>query len=384
MNKETCHQASQSEADGTLACPRIGEPFNPWRKACGFYPPDVVARQRGITDGQKRLYERAVRWAGQQGIFWYGFGSMAEALGKSVRQVKSDMDVLERMGLIRHIRRRRQSNVYEFLWHEMFEVQHTALQQKNLEVQDSALEVQDDVILEVQSTARESSQLESSPLNHVKADYKRIPGCAPQKQRSAASSSAICTDEIKRRSSKADQPGVMRQGEGGSHSWTKDQLAEVRHRIVAYWGREPEQGFEVSVMLRARGAIAAEVCSLLDRKFANRNLRVGGRYAPKSQNWFLTVIENEFMPGHLPECPSALSPPPQESERETLDRGIETIELAHAPRSIVESVICNRCGRAGLVLYTDGSIDSCGCDQKNPFGLRTPALTYRRTNAASH
>ena len=41
-----------------------GEPVNPWRKVCGFYPPDVVTRQRNLTEGQKRLYERAVRWAG--------------------------------------------------------------------------------------------------------------------------------------------------------------------------------------------------------------------------------------------------------------------------------------------------------------------------------
>ncbi len=32
---------------------RIGEPFNPWHKVCGFYPPDVVGRRRDLTDGQK-------------------------------------------------------------------------------------------------------------------------------------------------------------------------------------------------------------------------------------------------------------------------------------------------------------------------------------------
>jgi hypothetical protein len=43
----------------------IGECFNPWRQACGFYAPDIVGKQRTlvddkgksrtITDGQKRL-----------------------------------------------------------------------------------------------------------------------------------------------------------------------------------------------------------------------------------------------------------------------------------------------------------------------------------------
>jgi hypothetical protein len=176
--------------DGGLAprCLRIGDPFNPWHKACGFYPPDDVGRQRDMTDGQKRLYERAVRWAGQNGIFWHGFDAMAEALSKSLRQVKDDMAALEAKGLIRHARRRRNSNIYSFLWHAMFEVHLTALQKVGLEVQDSNLEVQNDVVLKVQPTARESSPLESCPLSSVKADSKRIPGHASQEQRSAASS----------------------------------------------------------------------------------------------------------------------------------------------------------------------------------------------------
>ena len=109
----------------------VGEPFNPSRKACGFYPPDVVARvrtwrcgehERAITDGHKRLYERAVRWAGQRGSFWYSFAEMGQQLGKSERQVRSDMRTLEQFQLIRHKRRgRMQSNVYEFLWHQIFE-----------------------------------------------------------------------------------------------------------------------------------------------------------------------------------------------------------------------------------------------------------------------
>src|SRR5262245_30917895 len=103
---------------------RIGEAFNPWRKVCGFYPPDVVARQRDLTDGQKRLYERGVRWAGRNGSFWRSFRTIAEELGKSVRQVKDDMAKLEEKRLIGHTRRRRQSNVYRFLWHGIFEVQY--------------------------------------------------------------------------------------------------------------------------------------------------------------------------------------------------------------------------------------------------------------------
>jgi len=163
-------------------------------------------------------------------------------------------------------------------------------------------------------------------------------------------------------------------GESPKDAWTFDELATVRARIVLYWGHEPTKEFEVSVMLRARSATAAVVCQLLDLKFANKNLRVGGRNAPRSQNWFLTVIENELTPGHLPEPPSSARPDQQEIESETLTRGIEAIELADAPRSIIESVRCNDCGGAALLRYTDGTIEGCDCRQQPCGGLkRLPA-----------
>jgi hypothetical protein len=138
----------------------VGQPFNPSRRICGFYPPDIVSAntELKLKDGQKRLYERGVRWAGQNGEFWHGFKTIAEALGKSVRQVKDDMATLEAKGLIAHVRRRRQPNLYRFLWHPIFEVQDSAHQEDDLKVQDSILEVQDSVKkerLEVQPTALE-------------------------------------------------------------------------------------------------------------------------------------------------------------------------------------------------------------------------------------
>ena len=107
--------------------PAIGQPFDPQPDACGFYPPDVVGRQTDLTDGQKRLYERGVRWSGRNGMFWYSFETMAVELGKSPRQVKRDMAELERRALIAHERRgKRQSNMYRFLYHPMFDGEVTS------------------------------------------------------------------------------------------------------------------------------------------------------------------------------------------------------------------------------------------------------------------
>jgi hypothetical protein len=107
--------------------PPIGTPFNPNRDICGFYAPDIVARQTDLTDGQKRLYERAVRWSGRNAAFWYSFEAMAKELGKSARQLKRDMAKLEKRGLILHERRgKQQSNRYTFLYHRMFQSDGTS------------------------------------------------------------------------------------------------------------------------------------------------------------------------------------------------------------------------------------------------------------------
>lgn len=117
--------------------PRTGQPFNPWRRICGFYPPDVISKlktitdskgeQRKLTNGLKRLYEWLVRRAGRDGVCVPSFESLASDLGRSLRQTKYDVPILESIGLIRHQRRgcrkgrRRLTNWYEFLWHPVFE-----------------------------------------------------------------------------------------------------------------------------------------------------------------------------------------------------------------------------------------------------------------------
>lgn len=107
-------------SDETLLKP--GEPFNPWRGSCGFYAPDVVGRQRDLTDGQKRLYERLVRYAGRDGECFPSQTTLAADLGKSERQTRRDLDQLETRGLIRKRHRSRGRNSsYEFLWHSAFE-----------------------------------------------------------------------------------------------------------------------------------------------------------------------------------------------------------------------------------------------------------------------
>jgi len=101
-----------------------GQPFNPWRGACGFYPPDVVGRQRqrDLGDGPKRLYEFLVRRSGKKGYCFWSQKEIAIQLGKSRQQIHDDVCTLERCGLIEHRRGGKDTpNRYTFRWHDMFD-----------------------------------------------------------------------------------------------------------------------------------------------------------------------------------------------------------------------------------------------------------------------
>jgi len=96
-----------------MTMPIVGEPFNPWHEACGFWPEDVVDRQRGLGDGPKRAYRRLKRFAGVKGSCFPSQETLAGELGKGERQVRRDLDALEAAGLIASLSRDgRRSNTY--------------------------------------------------------------------------------------------------------------------------------------------------------------------------------------------------------------------------------------------------------------------------------
>ncbi len=118
---------------------KVGDVFNPWRGACGFYAPDVVSRLRPFTiletrrkfsTGHKLLYTRLVRRAGRNGRCFPGQADLAEAVGKSERAVRMWLEDLEAFGLIARRCRGRgkkgagQTAEYTFLWHALFDRQN--------------------------------------------------------------------------------------------------------------------------------------------------------------------------------------------------------------------------------------------------------------------
>lgn len=166
---------------------------------------------------------------------------------------------------------------------------------------------------------------------------------------------AVVRAEFKRRQNRAE-----------GAPWSDADLANVRAVLKTYMeGDDPPVRFEHSCELRANGATACEVVDLIERRFRNKKYRPEGVNGPRSWNWFLTVIGNEFSEterDHLPETP-AVPRPEHRADPEALARGIEALD------SIVVSVLCSRCGES-VIQYADGTFTGCKCGDRGSNSKR--------------
>lgn len=111
----------------------VGERFNPWRKACGFYAPSIVWMIPRLGDGPKLLYTYLVSRAGRNGRSFPSQKRIATDLGKSERQIRYDLKKLQEARLIEVVHNRgkeslnrdHDSNDYHFLFHQIFLVAST-------------------------------------------------------------------------------------------------------------------------------------------------------------------------------------------------------------------------------------------------------------------
>jgi hypothetical protein len=140
--------------------------------------------------------------------------------------------------------------------------------------------------------------------------------------------------------------------------WPASDLARVRARVTAFFGYDPSEGFEESIMLRMGGRPAADFLELLDRKWKKRECRPGGKWAPNKENWFLPIIDGEYSPDRLPEQPAQQQPDISE-----LNAGIAAVELPDAPDSLVSSQWC-KCG-VEIREYADRVEGECICSRTN-------------------
>jgi len=178
--------------------------------------------------------------------------------------------------------------------------------------------------------------------------------------------------------------------------WTD--LQQLRQRLAAYMGEEPPEGFEISCLLRARGATVTEIANLLDHRWAKKKFRPGHKCGPRTWNWFLQVIGKAFAPterGRLAE-PAAIAHPSHTATPDEVARGIEALEANDPEDSLVRSFRC-KCGNEIRQYASSRIVGTCTCGAK-PFANgnaqiigqlltgreRPPGRELRRADAEAH
>jgi hypothetical protein len=147
-----------------------------------------------------------------------------------------------------------------------------------------------------------------------------------------------------------------------------EDLLRLRAALIAYMGDVPPAGFEDSCLLRARGATVDDIVDLINRRWKAKKHRPGARCGPRSWNWFLTVIANEFSPAERARSPEAVASPHPDHRisAECLARGIEAIET-NPENSLVRSY---RCKCDAEIRHYETRIEgmcTCGARRKQPL-----------------
>ena len=106
--------------------PKIGEPFNPYKRFNNVLIPEAMARSRELVPGAKMVYGRLRRYAGEDGSCYPAVPTLANEVALGERQVQKHLSSLERQGFLRRASRfsrdgGQDSNFYVFLWHRVFD-----------------------------------------------------------------------------------------------------------------------------------------------------------------------------------------------------------------------------------------------------------------------
>lgn len=106
--------------------PAPGDVFNPYRMFTGCFIPNAVCLCRDLSARAKLVFGRLCQYAGEKGQAYPTYRALAWEVGVERRQAMRAIQELEDFGLIRAVKQYRKdggsrSNVYVFLWHEIFE-----------------------------------------------------------------------------------------------------------------------------------------------------------------------------------------------------------------------------------------------------------------------
>jgi hypothetical protein len=384
----------------------VGDRFNPHKRfPLGIFIAESLCKYRGISPGAKLVYGRLCRYAGESGEVYPSMARLGEEIGIAERQAREYIQELEATKFIevdrenKHYRKNGSggTNMFFFLWHEALEGdrgkprkappprQSTAgvprrftaaltpavncRQRESISLRESAKESPS----KADTRAAPRKTCEASPVSSAFTSHRKT------EETKADSPAKTASDEpsspVKEKKLKADpEPSVREQTSGIAKfpPWTGIDVGQIQKLLSAFMdGDEPPVKLIEWICTTFEGVCPAlDVCAALEAAW-NRRAAPGKKNAPRNWNWFYTMLRNALIPGEasrLPEQP-AVANPVHEAEPSAMNSGIEAIELAFAPRSIVESVRCNDCGGYALVQYADGIIEGCGCRIKRGADL---------------
>jgi len=105
--------------------PSAGESYNPWRIFVGCIIPNAIARSTELSSTAKLVFGKLCQYAGENGKAYPSYSSLAKEVGVKQRQAIRAVKELVIFGLIRPVKQNRPdggstSNIYEFIWHDIF------------------------------------------------------------------------------------------------------------------------------------------------------------------------------------------------------------------------------------------------------------------------
>lgn len=247
-----------------------GQVFNPHRKTCGFYAPDIIYRASGLTIGQKALYEKLVRMAGQKGYCWPSHDHLASLLSRSRRQVIYDIKKLTEVGLIGSRRRGsadggRTSNAYWFYFHTAFLPTEPITRDQELSAISEGVKC----------------NFRRGKVQPIAQEY--IQGISSENVRKLDLDCPISSDVCKPK----PKPKTKQ------YPRLRETLARY---MTAHFGfkQYPSDMTVVEIMDKSNGASEEEVIACVAHQYNDRGLRPGFESAPESFSWFITTVQNYF------------------------------------------------------------------------------------------
>ena len=252
---------------------RPGQQFNPFGLFNGIFIPEALAKSRMVSPGAKLTWGRLARFAGQDGRCYPAVETLGSEIGVGERQTQKYLAELERLKLIRRIRRfidgAQTSNEVEFLWHSIFE--DGAKDRSGEGVNDRSSPWVND--RSPKESQLEESHSEESP--NTDPDY-------PRTNRKSVDSPPDLTPRVNCRR----YPRL--------YEALADYMATEEDMERIY----PSDRLVLDVMNVAGGASEEEVLSCLRYLLFERGLRPGSKNGPRHFSWFKTVVADYFHQKH--------------------------------------------------------------------------------------